>query len=79
MPRFECLATIDFHYTVTAGTKEEAEALLTEQLDPDWEGWIHPDDIFHPQIEQDGYSTDISCIGEEDSDDADARTSNERL
>jgi hypothetical protein len=69
MPRFECIAAIEFDYIVTAATKEEAEALLIEQLGPGWEGYIQPDEINHPQIEQGGYSTDISCIGEEENED----------
>jgi hypothetical protein len=49
MPRFECWATINVSYIVTAASKEEAEALLAEQLGPDW--WFQCDqpDVEHPQ------------------------------
>jgi hypothetical protein len=64
MPRFECEASIHFDFIVTAATKEEAEALLAEQLGLDWETQCgQPDDIEHPQIEQGAYGTDIVCIG----------------
>ena len=64
MPRFECEATIQFGYIVTADTKEEAEALLAEQLGPDWAFQCdQPDDIEHPQIEEGPYRSDISCLG----------------
>jgi hypothetical protein len=64
MPRFECEATIRFGYIVTAATKEEAEALLAEQLGPDWGNQCdQPDDIEHPQIEEGACSTEIDCLG----------------
>jgi hypothetical protein len=64
MPRFECEASIHFDFIVTAATKEEAEALLAEQLGPDWGTQCdQPDDIAHPQIEQGTYGTDVLCIG----------------
>jgi hypothetical protein len=65
MKRFACQASIHFDYIVTAATKEEAEALLTEQLGPDWAGNLQPDDIDHPQIEQGACDTEINCLGEE--------------
>jgi hypothetical protein len=63
MPRFEFQASIHFDYVVTAAAKEEAEALLTEQLGPDWGSTLQPDGIDHPQIEQGTYGTDILCPG----------------
>src|SRR6516164_10252943 len=63
VPRFECEASIHFGFIVTAATKEEAEALLAEQLGPDWEGNFSPADIEHSQIEATTCSTDISCLG----------------
>jgi hypothetical protein len=63
--RFECEASITFTYFVTAATKEEAEALLTEQLGPNWETQCgQPDDIEHPQIEEAEFlSAGIICLG----------------
>jgi hypothetical protein len=64
MLRFECEASIHFYFTVTAASKEAAEALLAEQLGPDWGSQCdQPDDIEHPQIEQGEYSTDVLCLG----------------
>jgi hypothetical protein len=57
------MATIDFEYIVTADTKEEALALLTEALGPDWAWDLSLDDIEHPQIEEGTVGTDISCLG----------------
>jgi hypothetical protein len=65
MPRFDCEATISFSYIVTADSEEEAIALLTEQLGPNWWGNFSPDDIEHPQIEEGEYGTDIICLGPE--------------
>jgi hypothetical protein len=64
MPRFECVASLQFTYIVTAATKEEAEALLTEQLGPDWGNQCGQPDIEHPQIEEGEYApdTDILCL-----------------
>jgi hypothetical protein len=63
MPRFECLATIDFGYIVTAASEEEAKVLLTEALGPDWENLCSSPDVEHPQIEEAPYGSDISCLG----------------
>jgi hypothetical protein len=57
------VANVSYCYIVTAATKEEAIALLTEQLGPEWENDLPPHDIKHPQIEEDGMMSDIDCLG----------------
>jgi hypothetical protein len=63
MPRFECEATINFSYIVTAANKEEAEVLLAEALGPDWDIQCSSPDVEHPQIDEAPYYSEISCLG----------------
>jgi hypothetical protein len=63
MPRFECEATINFSYIVNATSEEEAKALLTEALGPDWENQCSSPDVEHPRIEEAPYGSDINCLG----------------
>jgi hypothetical protein len=64
MPKFQCVATANFYYTVTADTEKAAQDLLAEQLGPAW-GWnlSAPEDIEHPQIEEPTVDFEIDCLG----------------
>jgi hypothetical protein len=66
MPRFTCVATVDFYYIVAADTEAEALALLTETLGPNWGVSIDSPYIEeHPQIEGPEYDAEVSCLGPE--------------
>jgi hypothetical protein len=65
MPRFDCLATINWSFVVTANTEAEAEAVLTEALGPDWGSHIGSPDLEEdPRIEEGlTYDSEVTALG----------------